>query len=72
MKEICIQTEVRCGLADRCWWWYGRGDLERGKVRVYNCCYGGAGGGVEQPEGTLRIRRRCLSDVVWGTVGSGA
>ena len=32
----------------------------------------GAGGGVERPEGVLRIRRRCLSDVVRGTVGSGA
>ena len=32
----------------------------------------GAGGGVERPEGALRIRRRCLSDVVRGTVGSGA
>lgn len=32
----------------------------------------GAGGGVERPEGALRIRRRCLSVVARGIVGSGA
>ena len=32
----------------------------------------GAGGGVERPGGALRIRRRCLNDVVRGTVGIGA
>ena len=30
------------------------------------------GGGVERPEGALRIRRRCLNDDVRGTLGSGA
>jgi hypothetical protein len=30
------------------------------------------GGGVERPEGALRMRRRCLSEVVRGIVGSGA
>jgi hypothetical protein len=30
------------------------------------------GGGVERPEGALRMRRRCLSDGERGTVGSGA
>ncbi len=32
----------------------------------------GGCGGVERPEGALRMRRRCLSDVVRGMVGSGA
>ena len=30
------------------------------------------GGGVERPEGALRMRRRCLNDDVRGTLGSGA
>jgi len=30
------------------------------------------GGGVERPEWTLRMRRRCLNDDVRRTVGSGA
>ena len=30
------------------------------------------GGGVERPGGALRMRKRCLRDVVRGTVGSGA
>lgn len=30
------------------------------------------GGGVERPEGVLRIRRRCLNDVVRGIMGIGA
>jgi hypothetical protein len=30
------------------------------------------GGGVERPEGALRMRRRCLNDVVRGMIGSGA
>ena len=32
----------------------------------------GGAGGVERPEGALRIRKRCLSDDVRGTLGSGA
>lgn len=30
------------------------------------------GGGVERPEGALRMRRRCLNDDGRGTLGSGA
>jgi hypothetical protein len=30
------------------------------------------GGGVERPEGALRMRRRCLKDVVRGIMGIGA
>ena len=30
------------------------------------------GGGVERPGGALRIRRRCLNDVVRGIIGIGA
>lgn len=43
-----------------------------GRVGCTTALIAGAGGGVERPEGALRIRRRCLSDVARGTVGSGA
>jgi hypothetical protein len=43
-----------------------------GRFECTNGVIVGGGGGVERPEGALRIRRRCLSDVVRGTVGSGA
>jgi hypothetical protein len=40
-----------------------------GSARGKTVAIGGAGG-VERPEGALRIRKRCLSDDVRGTLGS--
>jgi hypothetical protein len=43
-----------------------------GRLGCTTVVIGDGSGGVERPEGALRMRRRCLSDVVRGMVGSGA
>jgi hypothetical protein len=66
MKEICIWTDVRDGLADRCCWYVGISSA--GRLVCTTVAIVG-GGGVERPEGALRMRRRCLNDVVRGMMG---